>query len=347
MAHGGNVWQGASPGEWLDFSANIRPEGTPDWVKEAVYDALQEARYYPDVRMRREREALGRYLGLDPSCVLPTAGGVSALDLALSLPSSTGVVLTTPCFSEYEELSRRHAHPVRHVPMLSRGRVRKDLVECLGGELPGECLLCLGNPNNPLGTVFSPGEMEALLERVEDAGGWLIVDEAFIEYSPDCSVRGLIPAHEKLIVAGSMTKILGIPGVRLGYLCAQGHVLKRLAGRQLTWEVNCFAGAVLRALPDHGEEIRLDGEKNARRREALAKVLASLGIHVYDSGAAYVLARFDRPVAPVAEALKQQGILVRECGDFAGIDDGRHLRLAVKDEAANEKLINALREVLS
>ena len=347
MAHGGNVWQGASPDEWLDFSANIRPEGTPDWVKEALCSALEEARYYPDVRMRREREALGRYLGLEASCVLPTAGGVSALDLALSLPSPSGVVLAAPCFSEYGELARRHALPVRHVPMLSQGRVREDFADCLGRELPAECLVCLGNPNNPLGTVLSRREMEALLARVEEAGGWLIVDEAFIEYSPDASVRGLIPAHERLIVAGSMTKILGIPGVRLGYLCARGHVLERLSARQLTWEVNCFAGAVLRALPDHAQEIRLDGEKNARRREALARALRGLGLYVYDSGAAYVLTRFAEPVAPVAKALKARGILVRECGDFAGIDDGRHLRLAVKDDAANEKLINALREVLS
>ena len=35
MMHGGNVWQGTSPREWLDFSANLRPEGPPEWVKEA------------------------------------------------------------------------------------------------------------------------------------------------------------------------------------------------------------------------------------------------------------------------------------------------------------------------
>ncbi len=36
MNHGGDVWQGAGPETWLDFSANLRPEGAPDWVVEAL-----------------------------------------------------------------------------------------------------------------------------------------------------------------------------------------------------------------------------------------------------------------------------------------------------------------------
>ena len=49
----------------------------------------------------------------------------------------------------------------------------------------------------------------------------------------------------------------------------------------------------------------------------------------------------------IAAALKERKILVRECMDFEGVDDGRHLRLAVKDEAANGRLIERLREELS
>ena len=39
MIHGGNVWQGDGPGGWLDYSANIRPEGAPEWVREALLAA--------------------------------------------------------------------------------------------------------------------------------------------------------------------------------------------------------------------------------------------------------------------------------------------------------------------
>ena len=48
MIHGGNVWQGDSPAQWLDYSVNIRPEGAPDWVKDALMNAMDRLSYDPD-----------------------------------------------------------------------------------------------------------------------------------------------------------------------------------------------------------------------------------------------------------------------------------------------------------
>jgi len=344
--HGGNVWQGGAPEQWLDFSANLRPEGTPDWAMEAMRAGLREARYYPDPSMRREKAALAEYLGLGADAVLPTAGGVSALDMAMGAGAG-GVLLAAPCFSEYAGLARRHGLPVKRASLLETPRRAGDPAAMLAGSLFEGCLVCFANPNNPLGTAFSREDVSALLERVETARGWLLVDEAFIEYAPECSVRGLIPAHGRLIVAGSMTKILGLPGARLGYLCAQPGLLDVLAAGQLSWELNCAAAAVARSLPAHDDDIRADAARNARRRDYLKRALEGLGAFVYDSGAPFLLVEFDRPIAWMAAALKARGILVRECMDFDGIDDGRHLRLAVKDEAANARLIETMREVLT
>ena len=58
MIHGGNVWMGASPAEWLDYSANIRPEGAPDWVKAALMSAMDKLPYYPDQAMKQAKQAL-------------------------------------------------------------------------------------------------------------------------------------------------------------------------------------------------------------------------------------------------------------------------------------------------
>ena len=58
MRHGGNVWQGNAPDEWLDYSANVRPDGPPEWVREAMRAGLSRARYYPDPAQRAARAAL-------------------------------------------------------------------------------------------------------------------------------------------------------------------------------------------------------------------------------------------------------------------------------------------------
>ena len=46
MKHGGNVWQGEMPSEWLDYSANLRPEGTPNWVREALLRGMENCLLY-------------------------------------------------------------------------------------------------------------------------------------------------------------------------------------------------------------------------------------------------------------------------------------------------------------
>ena len=76
------------------------------------------------------------------------------------------------------------------------------------------------------------------------------------------------------------------------------------------------------------------------------RALEELGAFVYPSEAAFLLADFGRDVRPLEEYLYGKKILVRRCMDFEGIDDGRHLRLAVKDVSSNARFIKELEETL-
>lgn len=346
MIHGGNVWQGDSPAAWLDYSANIRPEGAPGWVKGAIADAMARVAYYPDPGMVKARLALAQYLDLPAEYVLPTAGGISAIDLATHLPAK-GALQLTPCFAEYAMLSANRGLKVGNIPLLCGRHMIGDPAQQAKNQLYEGCMVWLCNPLNPIGCAFTIEQIGRLMTMVEEKHGWLIVDEAFIDYCPEHSVISLVKTHERLLVTGSMTKILGIPGVRLGYLCAQPQVLAQLAKYQLTWELSCFAEAVLCALPEHKAEMREYCEINACRRVHLRKGLEGLGVYVYPSESAFVLADFEKPVDGLIKNLKAKGILVRQCMNFEGVNDGHHLRLAVKDENSNNKLIEALREELA
>lgn len=346
MIHGGNVWQDTSPAQWLDYSANIRPEGAPDWVKNVLMGAMDKLPYYPDQEMKRARQALSAYLDLPAEFVLPTAGGISAIDLATHLPG-TGMLQFTPCFAEYSMLSENRGKTIGNISILTGKHLIGDPAQQAKERLFEGCTVWLCNPLNPIGCAFAPEQIERLLTLVEEKNGWLVVDEAFIEYCPEHSVVSLIKKHERLLVTGSMTKILGIPGVRLGYLCAQPQVLAEIGKYQLTWELSCFAEAVLCALPEHKADVQTDGEITAQRRVHLMKGLEGLGVYVYPSEAAFVLADFGKPVSGLSEKLKAKGILVRQCMNFEGVNDGNYLRLAVKDEISNNKLIEAIREEMT
>lgn len=345
MSHGGNVWFSGEPDQWLDYSANIRPGGPPDWVRRALQDGLKNAAYYPDPEMRRARTALADYLNLPEAMVLPTAGGISAIDMASHLALHQ-VLTLAPCFEEYRRQSLNRRLRVESVSVL-RGRELRSPAECARGHLQPGGLIYLCSPMNPVGAAFDRSEILSLLELAESSDGYLAVDEAFVAYCPQRSVRDLIAAHPRLMVLGSMTKILGIPGVRLGYFLAQPQIIEQLRRFQLTWELNCFAEQTACALPLHRAEIEADVQENARRRSALRADLENLGCFVYPSEASFLLTDLNRPAAPILAHLKARGILARWCTDFEGLEDGRHLRLAVKDESSNRRLIETLKEAFS
>ncbi|MGN0775390.1 MAG: aminotransferase class I/II-fold pyridoxal phosphate-dependent enzyme, partial [Candidatus Ventricola sp.] len=167
MKHGGNVWEEGRPSDWLDFSANLRPEGTPDWVMRAMQAALCNARYYPDRAMRAARAGLAVYAGVPEACILPTAGGVAAIDACIAL--HPGRVRTeAPAFGEYAE--RAAAHHREHA--------------LWDGCFASGDLLMIGNPNNPTGSARSREEILALHAQAMRSGAALAVDEAFIDFCP-------------------------------------------------------------------------------------------------------------------------------------------------------------------
>ena len=325
--HGGNVWQGDGPDQWLDFSANLNPEGPPDWVLKAMREGLDRARYYPDLNGTAARRGMAAHLGLREDCVLVTSGGIEAAALVSFMPGRR--IIGQPTFQEYGRLCDPHLDIPReelHDYAFERG----DIV-----------WIC--NPNNPTGDALTRDEVLSLLERVEAAGGLLVVDEAFIEYCPEHSVADLVADHD-LVVLGSLTKVLAIPGVRLGYLAANPEMIGWLSEGLLPWRLNCVADAVAAALPGHRDDFDAIRRLNDRRREAFADDLRALGLRVYPSNANFLLCDFGRDMRPVIEQLKQQHILVRPCGMFPGLGN-EHVRLCVRTEGENGVLLEMVRGI--
>ena len=329
ILHGGDVWQAGAPEDFLDFSANLNPEGPPEWVRAAMLEGLARAPYYPDVRSQAALRGMSAHLHLPEAAVLLTSGGIEAAALAAAMPGEN--VVFQPTFQEYGHLCGEYRC------------VRRE--NALSMPVSAGMKLWLCNPNNPTGHAFSRVEMLALLDRTEAAGAWLIVDEAFIDYCPEHSICDCVVAHPRLIVLGSLTKILAIPGVRLGYLAAHPQVVAQLGADLPPWRLNCVADAVAAALPgrdaDFGDIRRL----NRRRRERFAAALAALGARVHPSEANFLLCDFGRDMRPEILRLQADRVLVRPCGMFPGLTHG-HVRLCVRRDEENDRLIGLLRPMV-
>lgn len=328
VIHGGNVWQGQGPEAWLDFSANLNPEGPPAWVREAMAQGLSRANVYPDLTGAAARRGVAAHLGVPEECVLVTAGGIEAAALAARRPGRH--VVAQPTFQEYGRLCGDYQSVFREKLHEHRFFERENLWIC--------------NPNNPTGDALSRNFLSELLDRADCAGAGLVVDEAFIEYCPEHSVADLAAKRPSLTILGSLTKVLAIPGVRLGYIVAEANVTYALSEGLLPWRLNCVADAVAAALPGHRQDFDAIRRLNDTRRARFARGLEALGARVYPSEANFLLCDFGRDMRPTIERLRTRGMLVRPCGMFPGLDDG-FVRLCVRTEAENARLLEALGDV--
>lgn len=263
---------------------------------------------------------LALYLGVDESCVLPTAGGAAAIDLTLGVRRGA-VHVQQPTFGEYAERAKAHGRR-----MAANQAIQAD----------DTVVIC--NPNNPTGTLLSPNDVLRMHRDVRNSGGELIVDEAFIDYCPDGTVRHHV--QDGLTVVGSLTKILCIPGVRLGYICAAPEQIARLQERAVTWSLNVLASAVAAELPRHQAEIAADAQANQARAERFARCLQEMGVRVTAGRVPFLLADFGHDMTKTVQHLRAQHILVRTCDSFGLL--ANYLRLAVKTDAENDLLMAAL-----
>ena len=340
-AHGDLISRhlGVSVGELLDYSQNINPLGAPRDALEAAREALyEESGRYPDLEYKRLREALADYMGVPAESVVPTNGGAEALFLAAGAARAGRALVLEPTFSEYAAAARASGREV--IRRVAR-RSEEDFGFDRGSleDLSGVSVVFLCNPNNPTGDSLGSQEVLEVASRVREAGAVLVVDEAFVDFTPGISVAAMVDEH--LWVARSFTKFFAIPGLRLGCLVCDDP--GRVKALQPSWPVNAVAAAAgIAAASDNGfAETSVAGV--ARLRRGLFGALDALdGLQPFPGAANFLLVRGPDGLP---ERLARRGVLVRGCSPFMGLGP-EYFRVAVRGEAENGQLVAVIREEL-
>jgi len=326
----GPVAHGSEPeSDGIDFSANVNPE-TPDGVESVYRNALESARRYPPRGVPKYRRAAAEYVDVDPQTVVPTAGGLAAIRLALSTTVDPGdqVLVPFPSFGEYaREVRLQGGEPV-FVPV-------EDVLDADPDDL-AVAIVC--NPNNPTGDAFDPAALRAFVERSHAADTPVLVDEAFLGFTEEPTLAGT----PGTIVARSLTKLFGLPGLRAGFAVATDELRERLDAARLTWNLGVPAA-------ETGAHVMRDvafvEESRARVRRERAQLRSALAsrYEVHDSEAPFLLLAVDRPVTPLLERARERGVILRDARTFRGLDS--HVRVAVRRPSENRRLEEVLLDV--
>lgn len=325
VPHGGSTESGV-----IDFSANVNPE-TPPGIADVLREATDEARSYPPEPAAEFREAAGEYLDISAESVVPTPGGLAAIRLALEITLSPGdsVLVPYPSFGEYDREVRLQGGTPTFVPY----------DELLDAQLAPHELAIVCNPNNPTGDAYDAASLREFAGRARDVGTTILVDEAFLGFTDEPSLAGT----EGVIVARSLTKLFGYPGLRAGFAVAEGEQADRLETARQTWNLGVPA---MRAGIHSMHATGFVAETRERVEEERAWIAAQLGdrFEVHPSVSPFLLLDVGSVgVERVVTGAREAGIVVRDATTFRGL--AAHVRVAVRRPEENRRLAAVLLDV--
>lgn len=350
--HGGNVYKAAQeqrvPVEQIiDFSASINPLGPPAAVLRAIRSALKQIVHYPDPDCRQLRHELAQRCGLDPDMILVGNGSSELIHLLPRALRIRSALIIGPTFEEYARALLQAGSVVQYIHAQREQRFRPPLqavLERLSAKRSKFDAVFLCNPNNPTGQVMNRRALGMLAEVVERQQGWLIVDEAFIDYCHEQSVVSLLNEHPRMVVLRSLTKFYAMPGLRIGYLLGTSKVLGLVKERQPPWSVNSLAQeASCAGLQDevYAKKSRVFMENE---RSCFVRGLRSLsGLQVYSSAANFILIGLPAwtSAGEVTDRLDFERLLVRDCSTLPGLTT-QMIRVAIRTAKENQRLLTAL-----
>ncbi len=322
LEHGGRLHEAARQystplSQWLDLSTGINPQGWP--VPDIPPRCWQRLPESGDGLLQAAR----RYYGA-PS-LLAVAGSQQAIQALPRLRPTSRVGMIFPAYAEHALAWRQEGHGV--VPL------RPGQIDAMLSQLD---VLVLVHPNNPTGQRYDPAELLGWHQQLAARGGWLVIDEAFMDCCPEQSLAAQ-SGRQGLIVLRSLGKFFGLAGARVGFVLAEQALLQRLEGLLGPWTVSHPSRWVAaRALEDTDwhQQARLQLRCNGERLRALLDSCAfepAGGCELFQ----WVLAP---DAAAIHHALAGKGILVRR------FDNPASLRFGLPgDEVGWSRLASALR----
>jgi threonine-phosphate decarboxylase len=350
--HGGNVYKVAREqripiGRIVDFSASINPMGPPAAGLRAIRAALKQIVHYPDPDCWEVRQELAQQCGVDPDMILVGNGSTELIHLLPRALAIKSALIIGPTFEEYARALTDAGSSVQYVHARREQRFRSPLEEVLrqlSTKRPRFDAVLLCNPNNPTGQVMNRRAVLELAEAVDRQQGWLIVDEAFIDYCQTQSVVSALSAFPRMMLLRSLTKFYAMPGLRIGYLVGASKVVDQLKDRQPPWSVNSLAQEFSRAvLHDHAYAAQSRTFMKSERSRFMHGLCSLSGVRVFPSAANFVLIELPASTCAgeVTDRLTSEKVLVRDCSTLPGLTT-QMIRVAIRTAKENRRLIAAI-----
>ena len=336
--HGGDVYNNKVN---IDFSVNINPFGVPENVKKAMVEAIDSVGDYPDISQERLKKSCAKMLGVNEEYLLFGNGSSELFMTIANTLRPEKVVIPVPSFYGYEHAFKSVSEDILFYNLKEEDSycLTEDFLSVIDESI--DCII-LANPNNPTGALTDKNLLKEILNTCKRKNIKVVLDECFIEFTNEESALRLIDEYPNLIIVRSFTKIFAIPSVRIGYMiCSDKSFVNEVSEHLPEWNVSGIAEAAGYECTKCAKYVLKSREYTDKEREYLLEELKKLGIRTFASSANYLLI-YDKK--DLYDLLLNQGILIRDCANFRGLEKG-YYRIAVKSHEDNMKLIELLRKI--
>lgn len=335
----------------IKLASNENPIGPSPKALQAIREALSGLHRYPEPASWNLRHRLSEYLRVPPEQIIMGAGSDDLLRLMVETVLEQGerVILSRYAFMRFKQNTQIMGGCSVEVPMK---QWTHDLEAMAQEASRGAKIVFIANPNNPTGTYNTEGQWNAFLAKLltlpKSRRPWVVLDEAYHEFARHFyhdypqSVPSGLQVYPRLIVLRTLSKSVGLAGLRVGYGVAGDKSLIALMNRaRLPFNLSTLAQAGALAALEDAAHLQKTLQIVARERAWLMRRLKSLGFDVVHPGAANFL--FTTVPAGAGWRLYQnllrEGIIIRPM-----LDPGlkRYVRITIGSRKDNQALVRAL-----
>ncbi len=329
-----------------DFCYLVNPFFPPTRMKEemkAVYDELLGA--YPS-GMKVNSALVAKITGLKSERIV-VGNGAAELIKSLMEHLEGRVGLIRPSFEEYGHRIQTEQEVVFSPQNPDFSYTVDDIIDYFDGKDIQNLVLI--NPDNPSGNYLESGQLKKLFDWTKSKGIRLIYDESFSDFACEENRSMLkeqvLEQYPQIYIVKSLSKSYGIPGLRLGILAtADENMIAYLKKDVAIWNINSFAEFFLQIFEKYEKEYVLATRELVRERERFAAELSEInGVRVVESQANFMMLELCNGMSATVlteRLLVKYNILVK---DLSQKVRGNYLRIAIRNRADNEALVQALR----
>ena len=222
-----------------------------------------------------ETESAAARFSVPPERVVVTVGSEEALFMILLAAVEPGdeVLVPDPGYPAYPSIVRLAVGRPISYPLSAADRFRLRSTAILERINSRTRAIVLNSPNNPTGSIYTDGELEALAEGLRGSDILVVSDECYRSLSYGAAPASIQARYEDTCVVNSLSKSHSMTGWRLGWAIVPPRWLKSLAAcHQLG--VTCASAvsqkAAVFALGGGAEAACAANREELRRRGSLA-----------------------------------------------------------------------------